>query len=215
MAGGEGGGDEGGSGGETTSANPTDVEGGIPSGVDGLATSALSSAAGSSATVGAGASLAQVAGISALTFLAGAGAGVVIDRSVRPPEVVEVPVEVPVERVVEVRVPVVPDAAIPEVRKQPNVRPRQQVGASTLAQEQRLIDSARAQITRSPERALSTLARYRRQFPRGLLAEEAAAIEVLALKSAGHEARARLAAQAFIKKYPKSMFRRRVEEGLQ
>ncbi len=211
-----GGGEGGASGSERASGEASGT--GVGSSGGGLE---FSGAAMGGGAVTSGVSLAQIAGISALTFLAGAGTGVVLDRSVRAPEIVEVPVEVPVERIVEVPVPtpMVPDASVVVLPRAQSALPKASrspdPGASALQQEQRLIDTSRAQIDKAPERALATLARYRRQFPNGLLAEEAAVIEVLALQNAGREAQAQRAAKAFLQAHPKSMFRRRVEEAVQ
>lgn len=223
--GGEGSGD-GGLGGEGT-GDPGGGGGAVTGVGDAGASLSPGAAVGSAATLSSGASLIQVAGISAVTFLAGAGSGVLLDRVVRAPVVIEVPVEVPVERIVEVRVPEPhqPEMAEPtqpdpsrrrnlDLKRVPTA-PQPTEPTSALGREQRLIDTARAQIDRSPERALTTLARYRKQHPAGLLAEEAAAIEVLALRSAGRTEQATAAAERFFQKYPSSMFRGRIQDVLQ
>lgn len=85
-----------------------------------------------------------------------------------------------------------------------------------LAAERSLIELARTAITRgNADNALANLKRHARKFRRGQLAEERDAlwVQALALSPATH-AEARVRAEAFKTKYPKSLFRPVVEHIL-
>lgn len=73
---------------------------------------------------------------------------------------------------------------------------------SSLAAEVAALDGARGAIARSPEEALTRLARYRQAFPHGTLWPEAQVLTVEALAAQGQAKRAREAAAAFVERYP-------------
>lgn len=122
---------------------------------------------------------------------------------------VERPVVPPAPEVV----PEAPAAAPAKVRV---ARTKAPVESSGLDAEIRLIDTARAAYARGRHaRALKHLNTYERRFASGMLAEEAAALRVLALDGAGRSDAARTAARAFVERYPKSSHGARIEALLE
>jgi len=79
--------------------------------------------------------------------------------------------------------------------------------ASSLADEQALVDRARAALARgrAPD-ALAAVDEHQRRFPRGRLAEEREILAIQALVAAGRSADARLRAARFRTTFPKSLY---------
>jgi hypothetical protein len=73
---------------------------------------------------------------------------------------------------------------------------------SDLRGEIALIDSARAAIRTSPERALSLLDHYRKSYRFGVLGPEAEVLRIEALDAAGRAGEARELARSFVAKHP-------------
>jgi hypothetical protein len=75
-----------------------------------------------------------------------------------------------------------------------------------LGEERSLVDQARTALARrAPDDALTALGEHRRRFPRGQLAEERLALEVVALVAAGQGEEARTRASEFRSTYPASL----------
>jgi hypothetical protein len=118
--------------------------------------------------------------------------------------------------------PAAPERVAPEpVAPKPIARPRAAVPpltaapVSSLAAEQNLLDGARTAVLRGePQLALPLLEQYRREHPRGALAEEHAALEVQALALAGRRDEAVAAAKRFHAAWPDSMFAESVDLAL-
>ena len=78
-----------------------------------------------------------------------------------------------------------------------------------------LIDRARAALRAGQaQRARQVLRRHAKRFPRGFLAEERQSLVVRVLVKMGRRDLARKKAKRFLKRYPKSLQRRRVERAL-
>ena len=79
--------------------------------------------------------------------------------------------------------------------------------ATSLGEEQRLLDTARAAVARQAySAALSTLGEHEARFPRGRLAEERELLYVQALAGSGSTAAASERAKAFERQFPGSIF---------
>ena len=79
------------------------------------------------------------------------------------------------------------------------------LGATSLAEETRLLHAAQRELARkNTSAALALLDEHASKFPGGALAEERTAARVLALCDLGRTAEARLAADAFVEKSPQS-----------
>lgn len=138
-------------------------------------------------------------------------AGVV--QVVVPPPVVEVVVDAGVA-VVEVV-----DASVPVAVVQPPapVRPRvieEEETPDSLARELTLLDSARKELQTSPSSALSTLATYDREFPRGSMRTEAALVRVEVLIKLNRRADAEKLARSLIAADRDGLVKRRVSKLL-
>lgn len=78
---------------------------------------------------------------------------------------------------------------------------------STLAEEQALVDRARAALSRGrPKDALAAVTEHERRFGRGRLAEEREILAIQALAADGRTAEARARAARFRTTFPKSLF---------
>jgi len=89
-------------------------------------------------------------------------------------------------------------------------RPREHGG--TVADELALIERARTAVDRGQvAAALGVLRTHRRRFPEGAFVEEAAALRASALCQSGKVDAAAKASEAFLRRYPKSVHRSRVE----
>jgi len=79
-------------------------------------------------------------------------------------------------------------------------------GLADLAQQQALLDQARAAFGRSDyPSALALLHRHHQRFAKSLLGEERAALEIKALAASGRMAEARASAQRFKAQFPQSL----------
>jgi hypothetical protein len=79
--------------------------------------------------------------------------------------------------------------------------------ATSLGEEQRLLDTARAAVARQAySAALSTLGEHATRFPHGRLAEERELLYVQALAGSGNTAAASERAKAFERQFPGSIF---------
>lgn len=86
--------------------------------------------------------------------------------------------------------------------------------ADSLAQEVALLrDAQRAVDGGNTAHALGLLARYQREFPRGVLRHEAAAVQVIARCRQGNSPSARAAADSFVKAQPSSPLAERVRRA--
>jgi TolA-binding protein len=75
--------------------------------------------------------------------------------------------------------------------------------ASSLFDEQRIIESARTAVSRGDSAgALATLDRYQQSYPQGQFVPEALALRIEALSAAGDLTRARSLAAQFQSRYP-------------
>ena len=105
--------------------------------------------------------------------------------------------------------PGAPASAEPPPHRRDPTSSRSPPPRPSMAEEIRLIQRARAQLSRNqPKAALSTLAAYRKRFAAGTLREEADAVRTMARCRLG-EGRA----AAFTRTYPRSLFRQQVEQA--
>jgi hypothetical protein len=195
-------------------------------GAEGVA-SVVTGSAKRAATWGVGAKL----GLASAIFLAGGAIGSLVTWNATPraaPEVAVVaPPPAPERPTAPSPVEPLPgDPAIPAVsvdslpRVAPTAAPRASAGlapaapssstparSTSLAEEQRLLDTARAAIARQAfGAALTALAEHEIRYPGGKLAEERELLYVQALAGAGDTEKARARAAAFAEKFPGSIF---------
>jgi hypothetical protein len=104
-------------------------------------------------------------------------------------------------------VPVVSAEALPQVAPA-SARPSAVLApASDLAEEQSLVDRARAALARGRAAdAVAATDEHARRFPRGRLAEEREVIGIQALLASGNRSAAEARADRFRKTFPKSVF---------
>ncbi|MBK7860529.1 MAG: hypothetical protein IPJ65_18375 [Archangiaceae bacterium] len=147
----------------------------------------------------------------AATLGLGVGAGVALDRFAFAPEP-RVVVRTEVVKV-EVPTPAPPPPAPTEAARPAPPRPvARTTPAPITADERQLIEAARtALIKRDAAAALNALARHRRSFAQGQLAEERDGLEVQALAQLGRRDEARTAARRFLASWPDSVFAPAVE----
>jgi hypothetical protein len=82
--------------------------------------------------------------------------------------------------------------------------------------ERRRLDDARAALTRrDAAAALVAIDEHQRKYPSGWLSEERESLRVQAWVMAHDEARARAAGEAFLRRFPDSLYRSAVEHALQ
>jgi hypothetical protein len=162
---------------------------------------------------GGGSGLAPAAGSGLMLRVAALGVGVVAlgvliawPRS-EPPPVVEPPLVAPAPA------PSAP-AADPLPLVAPVVAPAEDraLEPEPPMDEARYLESIRRALDRQPARALRLARRFPALYPDGLLAEEAAALEVEALARTGADARA--LAETFASRYPRSPYRRRIDRAI-
>jgi len=111
-----------------------------------------------------------------------------------------------------------PSSSVPETTPSSasSAKSEKRGAESSLAAERRLLDAARAALVAGDsETGLDRLGRHARQFPRGVLAEERAALTVDALVAAGRYDEAKRRADAFSTRYPGSIFAPSVAAALQ
>jgi hypothetical protein len=103
-----------------------------------------------------------------------------------------------------------PSARLPAPSASASARP-----ATSLGEEQRLLDTARTAVGRGAfSAALATLDEHEARFPKGHLLEERELLRVQALAGAGRDAEARDHAAQFEARYPGSIFLPAVREAL-
>lgn len=117
--------------------------------------------------------------------------------------------------------PAAPVGAVEPER--PAVAPRRAAGAAasapaeraSISDEIRMLDAARrAQASGDPAGAIKALDEYKKQYPRGVLAEESVLIRIEALAKMGNRAGARSLAQKFRAAHPDSPHLRRIDSIL-
>jgi hypothetical protein len=174
------------------------------------------------AAVATGITAAKVAPIVIAAFVAGGGAGAVIQSRATTPKPIVPSATVPVAppAVVPPEVAPRPPATSPPPVATPSSEPsaapaatitpppRPSAGNDTdLAAERALVDRARMALARGqPGTALESLDAHARAYPRGRLAEEREAMAVQALAQADRTDEARRRAARFRAAYPKSVF---------
>ena len=96
-------------------------------------------------------------------------------------------------------------SAAPRQAPAEHARPAKQRLDEALALESALVTQARSELKRGDARAaLATLARLKRESPRGVLHQEREVLAVQALAASGQQDAARARARAFIQSYPAS-----------
>lgn len=160
-----------------------------------------------------GLSLAKLISGAALV-LTGVGLGVVLDRTVFPPEPkqIEVRVEVPVVTpapppvvVVQQQPMVVIDAGPVELKRAPATKPE---GARdlSLSTERALLEVARTALAKGDlPAAFAALEQHERDFARGRLEEEREALLIKTLHTAGREEEATARTARFQQRFPDSL----------
>jgi hypothetical protein len=161
-------------------------------------------------------------------LVAGLLAGVPEDR--RPPPVAtpvaaaqELPTALapvslvaPIPATAESHPPVVPTPRPAKAVVAPTERAsRRRPEAPGLAEEMRATAAARDALERRPAEALRLVRAARRDFPRGVFAEERDALEVLALAALGRHTDADARGAAFLARYPRGPFSERIRRALQ
>jgi hypothetical protein len=150
--------------------------------------------------------------------LASAATGVVLwQQSAAKPAVVAAPPPLP--RVAPAAPPSPSASAAPnEAQPEPSITTRSRAvpppasaiaPRDKLAEEEALLEQARAQAGSSPSRALQLLKRHQAQFPSGQLSAERMYLSVDCLSRLGLRAQAEREAKALIARYPNSAYARR------
>lgn len=143
-------------------------------------------------------------------------------RAQSQPETVAVPQPVVEPEPVEKSQPATPEIAAPKPPKKrraiapaPAEEPTTPAEPdSSLAAETRMLDRARQAVADNrPKDALAILAEAASKFPGGVLAQERAALKVVALCDAGRVETGRKAAASFVASHPRSALRARVESA--
>jgi hypothetical protein len=160
--------------------------------------------------------------LGALTFALGCAAGAMLERWRHPPRSPRVEVR---ERVVERVVRVTVAAPTPRVEAPAPEAPRPVVDAGApphtherdddLAGEQRVLDEALGAFGGGAhERALETIDRHTRRYPRGQLAPERESLRVRCLAALGRDDEARAAGERYLRRYGSTVFAAGVERAL-
>lgn len=108
----------------------------------------------------------------------------------------------------------------PVVVEERAVEPPPPASAAPTAQdpqdlvEMRQVAQAERALARDPARALALVRAGEQEYPRGYFHEERRYLEVVALAKLGRRDQARAAAHAFFQEFPRSSYRRRIEEAL-
>jgi hypothetical protein len=109
-------------------------------------------------------------------------------------------------------IPVIVAEATPQAstrRTKPNAQPNS--ASAVLSAELRALDGARSALSGGdPQRALTLLAAYARQYPRGALGLEAEVLRIDALAKSGQLELAKQRARSFVQKHPNSMLTARI-----
>lgn len=83
--------------------------------------------------------------------------------------------------------------------------------SASIAREIEAVDQVRTLVSRGQSSAaLSALGKYRKEFPRGVLRQEATLLQIEALAKAGNLARAREIGQRFLREHPRTPHEKRV-----
>ena len=150
-----------------------------------------------------------------------------VKRTITPPKVAEVTPPAPAAPPAAVLEPVAPPAEVAKAPAEPPAPARRTTKrarvtrtprsptANTSVVERNLLERARTALSRGQAAAaLRALRQHRKQYPGGTLAEERAALMVVALADLGKGARARAAARKFKKRYPHSLLLFLVDNAL-
>lgn len=167
--------------------------------------------------------------VGAASFVAGGVAGVGGDRMLNRPAPVEIaapqrvapaPPTLPEpepepEPVIEPQVVAPPAPALNRAAKA-SLKPTPPAEANDeLGDERSLVEQARTALGRgSPADALTALSAHERRYPRGQLAEERLAMQVLTLTSLGRHDEARARAEEFRARFPNGLFRSAVDSAV-
>lgn len=152
-------------------------------------------------------------GAIAATFVARDQARVALAAADPKPQIVYVPVEVPIGYPAYLPATATGDDAI-TVQDAPKPKPSAPQG-DRLAAERRLLDGARVALASGePGDALRLAERHRAEFPGGVLVEEREAIATKALVEAHRPAEARARGAAFERRFPESPMLRSVRSSL-
>lgn len=103
----------------------------------------------------------------------------------------------------------------PKVRVAPSAPPHADLRSEgDLRREAALLRSARSALRAGdPIAALATLATHAKEFPRGMLAQERAVLEIEARSAVGQADQARTQSERFIREHPESPHAKRLQEG--
>jgi len=103
----------------------------------------------------------------------------------------------------------------PSERTLPAATPSKSEAASPSRREIAQLLQIKAWLERDPARARRLIRAAQREFPSGVLVEEREGLDVIALYAIGPAARARVQAERFIARYPRSPLRARIERLLE
>ncbi|MEM9070581.1 MAG: hypothetical protein AAGE52_18895 [Myxococcota bacterium] len=130
---------------------------------------------------------------------------------------VDVPIDAPKEEVEPLAVPddLPEETDVVVVVMEPETREPEAPRPSALARERALIDQARAALRAGRAHdALVALMGHERQFPNGSFAEERERLAIESLVDTGRHRAARRRGDAFLRRYPQSAHRERIERFL-
>lgn len=154
----------------------------------------------------------------AVVSIAVAGSGVAVWTMARPTKVAPLrpsvasasPAPAALEPASQPSTPPPPPASSAEVVAKAVTSPSSLPGPrDKLAEEEALLEQARAQLRQNPSRALGLLRRHQSQFPGGQLAAERMFLSVDCLSRLGMRAQAEREAKALAQRYPNSAYARR------
>jgi hypothetical protein len=194
----------------------------------GVAAAVGASSAGATAVRGALSPLAQKVLIGVTSLLLGGGIGAATHAALAPAPVVVVvaapPVAAPAPAPSGSPAPTAPPVAdiptvsfsdLPAAASAPAATPRPAASSTGLADERRLLDGARAALSRGEAAAaLPPLAEHARRFPHGILTEEREALAIQALARSGRAQEAEERAARFEKAFPGSFMMPAVKDAL-
>lgn len=96
--------------------------------------------------------------------------------------------------------------------RRPRGRRQRREPVDPLAQEEALLEAARAQLVARPRAALRLISRHERRFAKGQLAQERQVLRARAHVALGQISAARAVAEKFLETYPYSASRKKMEE---
>jgi hypothetical protein len=172
--------------------------------------------------------LVQKIAIGLASFALGGGVGAAVQASLASAPVAvhaaapAAPATEPARQPAVTAPPDIPTVAIGDLpAAPPSARPRAAApsaaasAAAGLADERRLLDGARAALSRGePSQALGPLDEHTRRFPHGVLTEEREALAIQALARSGRTTEAADRAARFEKTYPTSLMMPAVKDAL-